>query len=64
MNKTAYKSSKSSSSNGTPAGYSAPQGGQYKDRNLAAMSPEAAQEALKPTDAEPVRLQARMAGCS
>lgn len=37
---------------------------QYKDRNLAAMSPEKAQEACKPTEAEPVRLQTRMAGCS
>lgn len=36
---------------------------QYKDRNLAAMSPEKAQEALKPTDAEPVSLHKRMAGC-
>lgn len=38
--------------------------GSYKDRNLAAMSPEKAQEACKPTDAEAVRLQTRLAGCS
>lgn len=38
--------------------------GSFKDRNLAAMRPEKAQEALKPTEAEPVRMQHRMAGCS
>ncbi len=31
-------------------------------RNLAKMSPEAAQEACKPTPAEAVRMQKRMAG--
>lgn len=36
----------------------------YKDRNLAAMKPEKAQEQLKPTEAEPVNLHKRMAGCS
>jgi hypothetical protein len=44
--------------------YSSPKGGTYKDRPLATMSPEKAQEATKPTEAEPVRMQARMAGCS
>lgn len=37
-------------------------GEKYVDRNLASMSPAAAQEACKPTDADPVRLQARMKG--
>ena len=35
----------------------------YRDRNLAGISPEKAQEALKPTEAEPVSLHKRMAGC-
>lgn len=38
--------------------------GSYKDRNIAGMKPEEAQELLKPTEAEPVQLQKRMAGCS
>lgn len=38
--------------------------GEFKDRDLAGMSPEKAQEALQPTEAEPVRMHARMAGCS
>lgn len=37
--------------------------GMFRDRDLAGMSPEAAQEALQPTDSEPVRMQHRMAGC-
>lgn len=37
---------------------------QYVNRNLAAMSPNKAQERLKPTEAEPVMLQKRMAGCT
>lgn len=36
----------------------------YRDRNLAGMSPEKAQEALKPSDAEAVPMHKRMAGCS
>ena len=35
----------------------------YVDRPLAKMSPEAAQEATKPTPAEAVIMQKRMAGC-
>ena len=35
----------------------------YKDRDLAGMSPEAAQTLLQPTDAEPVPLHKKMAGC-
>lgn len=35
----------------------------YQDRNLAAMSPDAAQMALQPTDAEPVNIHKKMAGC-
>lgn len=34
------------------------------DRNLAGMQPEKAQEAIKPTEGEPVRMHARMAGCT
>lgn len=54
-----------------PAPYTAPKAksyggggsGEYKDRPIANMKPEQAQEALKPTEAEPVRLGKRMAGC-
>lgn len=59
MRKTEYQSKSSGKLGSTPAPSAA-----YKDRNLAAMTPEAAQEALKPTDAEPVPLHKRMAGCS
>lgn len=52
---------KSSYSNRTPAKSEANE--TFKDRDLARMTPEAAQEALKPTDAEPVPLHKRMAGC-
>lgn len=38
--------------------------GMFKDRNLAGMTPEQCQEMCQPTDAEPVRMQHRMAGCS
>lgn len=38
--------------------------GNYRDRNLAAMTPEKAQEAVKPTEAEPVNMHKRMAGCA
>lgn len=38
--------------------------GTFKDRNLAAMDPLSGQESLKPTDAEPVNMHKRMAGCS
>lgn len=62
MPKSQY--SKSNKGSERKESYSSPQGGAYKDRNLAAMAPEAAQEELKPTDAEPVRMQTRMAGCS
>lgn len=58
-----YQKSPSSKS---PAG-SAPAAasyGSYKDRNLAAANPLAAQEELKPTEAEPVNMHKRMAGCS
>jgi hypothetical protein len=57
MPKTVYRSK--SSSKPTARSY-----GSYKDRNLAAMSPEAAQEATKPTPAEPVQMQKRLAGCA
>lgn len=57
MRKTVYQS-KSSQPAQSAKGYS------YKDRNLAGMGPLAAQEALKPTPAEPVKMQKRMAGCS
>lgn len=61
-----YSKSPSSSKDSGSAGkgYAAPKGGQYVDRNLAGMAPEAAQEACKPTESEPVRMQTRMAGCS
>lgn len=59
-----YRASKRSPRVSSKGSYSNPEYGTYKDRNLAAMSPEAAQEALKPTDAEPVPMQKRMAGCS
>ena len=60
MPKTAQysKSVKGSGSVKPAASYS------YVDRNLAAMSPEKAQEALKPTESEPVRMHTRMAGCA
>lgn len=35
----------------------------YQDRNLAGMSPDAAQNAFQPTDAEPIPLHKKMAGC-
>lgn len=57
-------SGKTSSSKKAESGRTAAKGYDYKDRNLAGMSPEKAQEALKPTDAEPVQMQKRMAGCS
>lgn len=44
-------------------GYGSEASESYKDRNLAAMAPEKAQEAFKPTDAEPVSLHKKMAGC-
>lgn len=59
MRKMAYQSKSSPKQAKAAAGY-----GSYKDRDLAAMSPEKAQEACKPTEAEPVRMQHRMAGCS
>lgn len=58
-----YKSSSKSSSPRGSYGQQAASYGNYKDRNLAGMSPEKAQEALKPTEAEPVNLHKRMAGC-
>lgn len=36
----------------------------YKDRNLMAANPLKMQEEIKPTDAEPVNIHKRMAGCS
>ena len=60
MKKMEYQSK---SSRPQPAGKSYA-GASYKDRNLASMSPDAAQEACKPTDAEPVSLQKRLAGCA
>ena len=53
-----YSAAKSSPKPKAASGYS------YKDRNLAGMSPEKAQEALKPTEAEPVNMHKRMAGCA
>jgi hypothetical protein len=58
----AYRGSKSKSS-GTGAGYRSPSYGEFKDRNLAGMSPEKAQNSLQPTPAEPVNMHKRMAGC-
>ena len=55
-----YRQSKSSPSKKPQAA----EGYKYQDRNLADMSPEKAQEALKPTEAEPVNMHKRMAGCS
>lgn len=57
-------SGKASKSKGSEPGRTAAGGYDYKDRNLAGMSPEKAQEALQPTPAEPVQMQKRMAGCS
>lgn len=62
MDKYSKSPKAGSGTGGTPSGYSAPKGGQYVDRKLAGMSPDAAQEACKPTDADPVRLQSRLAG--
>jgi len=61
MPKMAYKSK--SSSKPAPVAKAA-YGGEYKDRNLMSMSPEQCQEDCKPTDAEPVRMHAKMAGCA
>ena len=36
----------------------------HKDRDLAGMSPDMAQEAVKPTESEPMPMHKRMAGCS
>ena len=59
-----YRASKSSgnSSKGS-GGYGQVNYGSFHDRNLAAMSPEKAQNALQPTPAEPVNMHKRMAGC-
>ena len=38
-------------------------GSNYKDRDLMHADPLKAQEELKPSAAEPVRMHARMAGC-
>ena len=43
-------------------GYGEAKGGSFKDRNLAAMTPDAAQNACMPTDAMPIRMHAQMAG--
>lgn len=60
MAKVEYsKSSQSNSSSQKQVSY-----GNYKDRNLAAADPLKMQEEVKPTEAEPVRMHARMAGCS
>jgi hypothetical protein len=56
----AYRGSKSKSSH---SGYKSPSYGEFKDRNLAGMSPEKAQNSLQPTPAEPVNMHKRMAGC-
>ncbi len=39
------------------------EGETFKDRNLAGMKPDAAQNAFQPTDADPVPLHKTMAGC-
>jgi hypothetical protein len=57
-----YSSSRSKGQSRS-VGNSAASYGSYKDRDLAGMSPEKAQEATKPTEAEPVRMQKRLAGC-
>lgn len=57
-------SGKASKPKGSEPGRAAAKGYSYKDRNLAGMSPEKAQESCQPTPAEPVQLQKRMAGCS
>lgn len=36
--------------------------GTFRDRDLAGMTPEAAQEAFQPKDPEPVRMHHKMAG--
>ncbi len=59
-----YSSSKSAKPTNSKVNGKGYAGASYKDRNLAGMSPDAAQELLKPTEAEPVSLQKRMAGCS
>ena len=56
-----YRQSKSSPNSGKPR---PAEGYKYQDRNIAGMSPEKAQESLKPTEAEPVNMHKRMAGCS
>lgn len=59
MKQARYSKSSNNGSGQKSASY-----GTFKDRDLAKMSPEKAQEALQPTPAEPVRMHARMAGCS
>ena len=54
MKKTAYQSKS----------YSNSKTAQLKDRNLAAANPLKVQEEIKPTEAEPVSLHKRMAGCA
>lgn len=56
-------------SSGNKSGYRNPKQGRnesregYKDRNIAGMNPMSAQEQFKPTDAEPVSMHKKMAGC-
>lgn len=55
-----YSKSQSKSSSGPKAARSY----SYRDRNLAAANPLKAQEELKPSEAEPVNMHKRMAGCA
>lgn len=54
---------KSYQAGSSKSGYKSLAYGDFKDRPLAGMSPEKAQNALQPTPAEPVNMHKRMAGC-
>lgn len=54
---------KGKSMSSSHSSYKTPSYGNVVDRNLKGMSPQKAQEAIKPTPAEPVNMHKRMAGC-
>lgn len=63
MAKPSYSKPSPSRSQPVSKAYGKESSEKYQDRNLAAMSPDAAQTAFQPTDAEPVSLHKKMAGC-
>ena len=56
--------SKSAGNKTSPKQRAGNYGATYKDRNLAGANPLKMQEEIKPTEAEPVNMHKRMAGCS